>query len=141
VSSPLGLRSLSSSVDTVLVALADQPLVNAQDIVDLLGAYRQRPAGTSLVRADVNGQPGNPVVFSIHVCKEILTSDPGFGGKQWQEAHPDQSIAGSAGIPTTAWMSIARKTSSFWLHEPGIDCTGPWTCLPRLSMLKLSRHV
>lgn len=86
----LGLRSLSSSVDTVLVALADQPLVNAQDIVDLLGAYRQRPAGTSLVRADVDGQPGNPVVFSIHVCKEILTGDPAFGGKQWQEAHPDQ---------------------------------------------------
>ena len=86
----LGLRSLSSSIDTVLVALADQPLVNAQDILDLLGAYRQRPAGTSLVRADVDGQPGNPVVFTIHVCKEILTSDPTFGGKQWQEAHPDQ---------------------------------------------------
>lgn len=86
----LGLRSLSSSVDTVLVALADQPLVNAQDIVELLGAYRQRPAGTSLVRADVDGLPGNPVVLSIHVCKEILTSDPAFGGKQWQEAHPDQ---------------------------------------------------
>lgn len=86
----IGLRSLSSRVDTVLVALADQPLVNAQDIVDLLGAYRQRPAGTSLVRADVDGQPGNPVVFSAQVCKEILTSDPAFGGKQWQVAHPDK---------------------------------------------------
>lgn len=86
----LGLRSLSSRVDTVLVALADQPLVNAQDIVDLLGAYRQRPAGTSLVRADVDGLPGNPVVFSAQVCEEILNSEPAFGGKQWQEAHPDK---------------------------------------------------
>lgn len=86
----LGLRSLSSRIDTVLVALADQPLVNAQDIVDLLGAYRQRPAGTSLVRADVDGQPGNPVVFSAQVCEEILNSEPAFGGKQWQEAHPDK---------------------------------------------------
>ena len=86
----LGLRSLSSRVDTVLVALADQPLVNAQDIVDLLGAYRQRPAGTSLVRADVDGQPGNPVVFSAQVCEEILNSEPAFGGKQWQLAHPDK---------------------------------------------------
>jgi molybdenum cofactor cytidylyltransferase len=86
----LGLQSLSSSMDTVLVALADQPLIGAQDIVELLGAYCRRPDGTSLARADVDGQPGNPVVFSAEVCKEILNSEPAFGCRQWQEAHPDK---------------------------------------------------
>ncbi len=86
----IGLQALPSRIDTVLVALADQPLVNAQDIGELLNAYCQRPEGTVLVRADVDGQPGNPVVFSAQVREEILNSDSAVDCRQWQEAHPDR---------------------------------------------------
>jgi molybdenum cofactor cytidylyltransferase len=45
----VGLAALTGKLDAVLVALADQPLLNAQDITALIGAYKKRPAGTSVV--------------------------------------------------------------------------------------------
>jgi molybdenum cofactor cytidylyltransferase len=36
----LGLQALSPKLDAVMVALADQPLLDAQDITALIGAYR-----------------------------------------------------------------------------------------------------
>ncbi|OIQ87827.1 nicotine blue oxidoreductase [mine drainage metagenome] len=85
-----GLRALSRRIDTVLVALADQPLINAQDINDLIGAYKKRPAATQVVQPEVDGQPGNPVMFSAEVREQILSGEARIGCRQWQAAHPDQ---------------------------------------------------
>lgn len=84
----LGLQALAGGIDAVLVALADQPLIGAQDIKDLIGAYQNRPPGTELVQPTVDGLPGNPVMFSPAVRKQILAGGAGMGGKQWQAAHP-----------------------------------------------------
>lgn len=86
----LGLQALTARVDTALVVLADQPLINGQDIVDLLVAYQTRPEGTHVVQPHVEGLPGNPVAFSASVRDEILGSEAMIGCKQWQEAHPCQ---------------------------------------------------
>lgn len=85
----LGLQALSSKTDAVLVALADQPLINSQDINDLIGAYKKRPEGTQVVQPTVDGQPGNPVMFSGEVRDQILAGEAKIGCKQWQAAHPD----------------------------------------------------
>jgi molybdenum cofactor cytidylyltransferase len=85
-----GLQALSPKIDSVLVALADQPLINAQDINDLIGAYKKRPAGAQVVQPEVNGQPGNPVIFSSEVREQILAGEARLGCKQWQAAHPEQ---------------------------------------------------
>jgi molybdenum cofactor cytidylyltransferase len=85
-----GLQALSPKIDTVLVALADQPLINSQDINDLIGAYKKRPAGAQVVQPEVNGQPGNPVMFSGEVREQILAGEAQLGCKQWQAAHPEQ---------------------------------------------------
>lgn len=85
----LGLRALSSRNGAVLVTLADLPLINAQDVSDLLGAYQRRPRGTFVVQPTVDGLPGNPVVFSRVVCDQILAGSALLGVKQWQAAHPD----------------------------------------------------
>ena len=85
----LGLQTLSPKIDTVLVALADQPLINSQDINDLIGAYKKRPEGTQVVQPNVEGQPGNPVMFSGDVRDQILAGDAKVGCKQWQSAHPE----------------------------------------------------
>lgn len=85
----LGLAALSPHIDAVLVALADQPLINLQDINDLIVAYQTRPAGTQVVQPMVDGQPGNPVVFSAAVRDHILAGEAHIGGKQWQAAHPE----------------------------------------------------
>lgn len=84
----LGLQALPSQIDTVLVALADQPLIHSQDISDLIGAYRMRPAGTEVMQPTVDGLPGNPVVFSQTVREQILASEAHVGCRQWQQAHP-----------------------------------------------------
>jgi len=86
----LGLQALSPQCDAVLVALADQPLINAQDIQDLVGAYQKRPAGTQVVQPTLDGLPGNPVIFSTTVRAQILAGNANMGCRQWQSAHPDQ---------------------------------------------------
>jgi len=85
-----GLQALSPKIDTVLVALADQPLINSQDINDLIGAYKKRPTGAQVVQPEVDGQPGNPVMFSGEVREQILAGEARLGCKQWQAAHPEQ---------------------------------------------------
>lgn len=84
----LGLRAVLGTADTVMVLLADQPLVSEQDIRDLLAAYATRPAGTAFVRPVVEGLPGNPVVFSREVALAMLAGGPDMGGAQWQARHP-----------------------------------------------------
>lgn len=86
----LGLQALTGKLDAVLVALADQPLLNAQDLTDVIGAYKKRPAGTQVVVPTVDGLPGNPVMFAADVRDGVLSGDARLGCKQWQAAHPDQ---------------------------------------------------
>ena len=38
----IGLQALSPKLDAVMVALADQPLINEQDITALIGAFKKR---------------------------------------------------------------------------------------------------
>ena len=86
----LGLSALTGKIDAVLVALADQPLIGAQDINDLIGAYKKRPEGTQVVQPTVQDQPGNPVMFSAQVREAILAGQPHVGCRQWQATHPEQ---------------------------------------------------
>jgi molybdenum cofactor cytidylyltransferase len=84
----LGLQALSGRLDAVLVALADQPLINEQDITALIGAYKKRAEGTQVVVPRVDGEPGNPVIFSAQVREQILAGDARIGCRQWRAAHP-----------------------------------------------------
>ena len=85
-----GLSALSRQLDAVMVVLADQPLLDAQDIGDLIGAYNQRPKMTQAVVPTVNDLPGNPVMFSAEVRDAILAHDTVWGCKQWQIANPER---------------------------------------------------
>ena len=85
----IGLAALSAKLDAVIVALADQPMVNAQDITSLIGAYKQRAEGTSVVLPMVGGEPGNPVIFSAEVREQILAGGAKVGCRQWRAAHPE----------------------------------------------------
>ena len=84
----LGLAALNSNLDAVLVALADQPLLNEQDITSLIGAYKKRPEGAAVVVPRVGGHPGNPVIFSAAVREQILAGAGDVGCRQWRAANP-----------------------------------------------------
>ncbi len=85
----IGLAALTGKLDAVIVALADQPLLNAQDITALIGAWKKRPEGASVVYPLVNGERGNPVIFSAEVREQILAGAANVGCRQWQAAHAD----------------------------------------------------
>lgn len=85
----LGLQALTGKLDAVIVALADQPMINAQDLIALIGAYKKRPQGTTVVFPQVGGEPGNPVVFSAEVREQILAGDAKVGCRQWRQTHPE----------------------------------------------------
>jgi len=85
----LGLQTLGAGHGVVVVALADQPLIDVDDVRALLQAWARRPAGAAVVFPRVEGQPGNPVVFSDVVRQQILRSDPTVGARQWRQSHPE----------------------------------------------------
>jgi molybdenum cofactor cytidylyltransferase len=85
----IGLAALGGRLDAVLVALADQPMLHAQDIGALIGAYKKRPEGVSVVHPVVEGEPGNPVIFSAEVRDRILAGEANVGCRQWRERHPE----------------------------------------------------
>ena len=90
-STRVGLQALPA-VDCVVVALADQPLLHAQDVADLIKAYKQRAQGIELVQPLVDGQPGNPLVFSAAVREQILASPADVACRRWQERHAAQVL-------------------------------------------------
>ena len=81
-----GLRRLNANIDTVVVLLADQPLINADDLSQALQAFEQRAPGQRVLLPSVNGQPGHPVVMERSVAHELLTE--GIGLRPWRMQHP-----------------------------------------------------
>jgi molybdenum cofactor cytidylyltransferase len=87
----VGLAALSPAIDAFMVALADQPLIDAQDISALIGAFRARGEGAVLLPC-VNGERANPVVFEAAVRDEVLEGDSDFGCRQWMDRHPARIV-------------------------------------------------
>lgn len=85
-----GLRALGARLDAVIVALADQPLVNSQDIGALIGAFKKRPDGASMAVPRVDGEPGNPVIFEAALRDEWLAGEANAACRRWREAHPSR---------------------------------------------------
>jgi len=85
----VGLQALSAKLDAVIVALADQPLVNAQDITALIGAFKKR-GDTAMVVPRVAGEPGNPVMFDVALRDEWLAGDVDAACRRWRESNPDR---------------------------------------------------
>ena len=97
----LGLSALADPLDAVIVALADQPLIDAIAVTALIDAFRAARAGSA---ADVNdelaggvmvvprvaGKPGNPVVIDATVRAQWLQGDPNLAGRHWRETHPER---------------------------------------------------
>ena len=83
-----GLAALSPRIDAAMVALADQPLIDTQDIVALIGAYKKRPEGTAMVVPRIDGQPGNPLIFDAALREAWLAGAANLACRQWREKNP-----------------------------------------------------
>ena len=85
-----GLAALSPAPEAVLVLLADQPLLEASDLHDVLGAWRAREDGVDLVVPTHAGQPGHPLVFGAAVRDAVAQGQGGAGVREWRRAHPQR---------------------------------------------------
>ncbi len=87
----IGLAALSGAFDAVLVVLADQPLIGADDVTELVSAFKKRPAGHVVVpRVTVEGvaRRGNPIVLDATAQADILSSDANLGCRHFIERNP-----------------------------------------------------
>ena len=84
----IGLQALSPKLDAVIVALADQPLINEQDITALIGAFKKRGDAAMVVpRVTVAGGdplPGNPVIFDAALREEWLSGAADLACRKWR---------------------------------------------------------
>ena len=87
----IGLGALSPKLDAVIVALADQPLINAQDITALISAFKKRGTAAMVVPR-VGGEPGNPVIFEAGLRDEWLAGDVNAACRRWRESHPERVL-------------------------------------------------
>jgi CTP:molybdopterin cytidylyltransferase MocA len=91
-----GLAALQGPFNALLVCPADMPLLNAQDIQALIGAFKKRASGVAVVPR-VGGERGNPIVLDWAACEEILAGGADFGCRQFIERNPDRVTAFDSG--------------------------------------------
>ena len=85
-----GLAALPPALDGVVVVLADQPLLEADDLRAVLAAWRVRPAEIDLVVPAHAGQPGHPLVFGSAVRAAVQGAANATGVREWRRAHPER---------------------------------------------------
>ncbi|MDN5873511.1 MAG: nucleotidyltransferase family protein, partial [Sinobacteraceae bacterium] len=84
-----GLRALPADLDTWLVVLGDQPLLEASDIHAILQAWPARQAGVELVVPQHGEAVGHPVAFG-QTLRDLVLQTPGLGIRQWRHQHPER---------------------------------------------------
>lgn len=83
-----GLHALRDRCDVVAVALADQPLLEAADVRDMLRAHERRGPHAAVVVPRALGRRGHPVLLEARVSRDILAREAGFGMREWIAEHP-----------------------------------------------------
>ena len=84
----LGLESLKSNYDVLLVALGDQPAIGAREIIDLLVQFEKRTDPEEIILPLFGQQRGNPVLLSKKVIEAILAT-PAMVCRPFMDQHPE----------------------------------------------------
>ena len=85
-----GLNLIDDSTRAVMLALADQPLVDSQTINKLIEAFISHDKG--IVIPAYKGRRGHPVIFSTKYKEELLGLVGDIGGRQIIEEHPEDVL-------------------------------------------------
>jgi molybdenum cofactor cytidylyltransferase len=84
-----GLHALKPEVDVVMLLLADQPLLGANDLQRALQAFQER-AHTQRIRwPEHGGEPGHPMVLQTDLACEWLAQNQA-GLRPWALQSPQQ---------------------------------------------------
>jgi len=80
-----GVAAMSGGVDAILILLCDQPLVSAELLDEIIGAYRT--SGKAIVACEYGGQLGVPALFDRSLLPELAGLGGDRGAKQIIAAH------------------------------------------------------
>lgn len=83
-----GLAALPPDLDGVLMALADQPLLAAEDVAAVLAAWRRRGPDTDLLLPRHGETPGHPLVLGAAVRAAVTGMQGADGVREWRRGHP-----------------------------------------------------
>ena len=84
----IGLESLKGDYDVLLVALCDQPAIEASEIISLLDQFEKRSDQEEIILPMFGQQRGNPVLFSKKVIEDILAI-PAMVCRPFMDQHPE----------------------------------------------------
>lgn len=80
-----GLAHLPSSVDTAMLLLADQVLLNEADLREVQTAWAGRDPAVHSLYPVVAGQRGHPVLLSRNAVAAVCAQAEGQGVRHWQQ--------------------------------------------------------
>ena len=83
-----GLAALTGPFDAVFVVPCDQPLIAADDLTELISAFKKRPGGHVVVPM-VDGQRGNPILIDEEARTQILDSGANLGCRHLLARRPE----------------------------------------------------
>ena len=83
-----GLAALTGPFDAVFVVPCDQPLIAADDLTELISAFKKR-AGGHVVVPMVDGQRGNPILIDEEARALILDSGANLGCRHLLARRPE----------------------------------------------------
>jgi molybdenum cofactor cytidylyltransferase len=86
-----GMAAVSPEAGTIMVCLADQPLLEPADLKRLIGAMDQaKSAGKSIVVPFYQGQRGNPVILDASYRNAMIDVVGDIGCKRIIKQNPDK---------------------------------------------------
>ena len=89
----VGLGAVSSDARAIMIYLADQPLLEPEDVKRLIGAFADaREQGKSIVVPFFHGQRGNPVILDSSYKEGILEVVGEVGCKRVIKRNPDKVL-------------------------------------------------
>lgn len=85
-----GIRAASENARAFLIALVDQPQIQAETIRQLIQAYEVKPAGIVIPRYD--GRNGHPILLDGRLRDEILNMSLEDGLREVVREHADEVL-------------------------------------------------
>lgn len=88
-----GLRAVPSEAEAIMIYLADQPLLEPEDVNRLIAAFAEaRRQNKSIVIPFFRGQRGNPVILDSSYKEEILEVVGDVGCRRAIKRNPDRVL-------------------------------------------------